>query len=87
MEGEGGGKTYLGNATVSADGSFDDLRERMERWLDAGRELGLTINGAHLGLGHERQPVETFEWGSDAPFRNNTAQGRAVGTTTPAASY
>lgn len=62
---------------LDATGKFDsieDAKDKLETLADHARELGLSIDGGHVAIVREREPIASFRLGSDQPFRNMTSQ-------------
>lgn len=72
--GEGGQKTWLMGFNWSWDGmSLDEAREKADQIADFAADLGVNRVGGTVSNARERDAIESFEYGSQEPFRNQRA--------------
>jgi hypothetical protein len=53
--------------------TLEDAREKADQIADYAAELGLNRVSGTVANAREREPVETFEYGSQEPYRNQHA--------------
>lgn len=65
-------------AWSSTDMTLEDATESSRKLAEYAEELGLTRLEGTVSLAREREPVETFSFGSDVPYRNRHARTGAA---------
>lgn len=71
---DGGQKAWLIGFQWSFEGmSLDEAREKADVIADYATSIGVNRVAGSVGLAREREPVESFEFGSDEPYRNRHA--------------
>lgn len=72
---EHGERRFIGDITAfNWHGSLDDAVAEWQKVIDCAVEHGFELLGASVSNAREREPSETFNWGSTAPYRNTTAE-------------
>lgn len=72
--GTGGQKTWLMGFQWSWEGmTLEEAREKADQIADFAAELGVNRTAGSVANARERDPIESFEYGSSEPFRNQRA--------------